>query len=263
MSYFGNKDFLIEVKRGNIAGHRLIHKFGRNEEVGTSFEPISINGVYRTPSSNESGLEIVSSDADDTAAGDGARKVMIQGVQFSGGVLVAIEEEIALDGVNPVSLVEDYARIFRAWVSECGAYATTSAASAQGVITVSETVGGAEWIIIDQFAANNSGGQTQTALYTTPSATTSVLLGLHWSVEGSKTVGLIVFHRPNADDVSASFTGARRIVYQCDDAINAVPPPFGYPLAYFDGATDMGFMGINSVGTAKVSADFWLLEIDD
>ena len=258
-----NRDYLTEVKRGNVSGVSLIHKFGRNAVVGNSPEPIAINGVYRTPAANQTDLEIVSDDAEDDITGDGARKVTIQGLQFSGGVLVAVEEEISMDGTTPVSLAEDYARIFRMWVSESGDYADPTTPSAQGTITISENVSGDEWIVIDEFAAGNSSGQTQTALYTTPSATTSVLLGLHWSIEGNKIVKLFFFHRPNADDVSLPYSGARRLVFQVDDAINAPYPTLNIPLAHFTGATDMGFMGVTSVGDSTVSADFWLLVIDN
>ena len=33
MSYIGNKDFLIEVQKGNVVGHSMVHKFGRNDAV--------------------------------------------------------------------------------------------------------------------------------------------------------------------------------------------------------------------------------------
>ena len=33
MTYIGHSDFLIEVAKGNVAGHSLVHKFGRNAAV--------------------------------------------------------------------------------------------------------------------------------------------------------------------------------------------------------------------------------------
>ena len=68
MSYIGSKDFLIEVAKGNIAGHSIIEKFG-SAVVGTALTPVSVSTVYETPTSAVA-LEIVSSDANDTATED-------------------------------------------------------------------------------------------------------------------------------------------------------------------------------------------------
>jgi hypothetical protein len=33
MSYYEERDFLIEVEKGNISHHFLVHKFGKNSAV--------------------------------------------------------------------------------------------------------------------------------------------------------------------------------------------------------------------------------------
>jgi len=262
MSYIIDRDFLTEVKRGNVPGYRLIHKFGKNGAVGTSPVPIATGGVYPTPTANVA-LEIVSDDGDDDVAGDGARKVMIQGLTLDGGAFVAQEEEVEMDGTTPVDLANEYIRVFRMWISETGTYATPTSVSSPGTITLQVDGAGATWCQIDEFTAGNSAGQTQTALYTTPSATTSVLYSPVYTVDSTKVANVYFFHRPNADDVSSPYTGARRLVHEWLGLSSGNHPTDLMPVAYFDGATDMGFMAEVSQTTGAISAEFWLLEIDD
>ena len=49
MTYLANKDFYAEVAKGKVAGHTIVHKFGHNDTVGTTYEPITATGVYNTP----------------------------------------------------------------------------------------------------------------------------------------------------------------------------------------------------------------------
>ena len=81
MSRQFSRDFLIEVSKGNIAGHSLVHKFGKNEDVGATFEPLTIGGVYQTlqPAAATT-LRVKAGNANDTAAGTGAREVTVQGL---------------------------------------------------------------------------------------------------------------------------------------------------------------------------------------
>ena len=70
--------------------------------------------------------------------------------------------------------------------------------------------------------------------------------------------------RQNADDVAGpSFTGARRIVFENLglEAPNGIDQML--PIAQFDGATDMGFLAMVASATGKVTADFWVLQIED
>ena len=268
MSYIGNsnRDFLIDVKLGLIPGYSLVHKFGRNAAVPTVPTPIAINGVYRTPTASPAnGLDIVSTSNEDNLDidGDGAHEVTVQGLVITNGLFVAAEEVIEMEGTVPAVLTTEFVRVYRAWVSKCGLYANTGVQSAIGTITIAEVTSGDEWLVIDTYMTNGSAGQSQTALYTTPSNTTSLLLGLYWTIEAAKTVKMYFFHRPNADDVTGPYTGARRLVEQFDDALGTYPMDMKAPITKFTGATDMGFMAEVSQGTCSISADFQLLVIDN
>ena len=42
-------NFPLELAKGNVPSHEVIHKFGRNSNVGSAFVPICESGFYRTP----------------------------------------------------------------------------------------------------------------------------------------------------------------------------------------------------------------------
>ena len=61
-----SEKFLIEVSKGNVPGHSIIHKYGGNEALSTTIAPICNGGFYRTPPpSSTVTLEAVSTDAND------------------------------------------------------------------------------------------------------------------------------------------------------------------------------------------------------
>ncbi len=262
LAKYGNLDWLTQVKLGNIAGHRLIHKFGKNTLVGTSPVPIAVGGVYQTPLANTS-LELLSDDAADTADGLGAQEITVQGLVLIDGAFVSQQEIIETGGLSVVPLTKQFIRGFRAWISRTGTYATMTAVSSPGTITIREAGGGSTWLQIAEFVSGNSDGQSQTALYTTPSATKSILYLPYYTIESGRSVSMYFFKRPHADDVVAPFSGARRMSVEALGLTDAGGiPPVMIPVEKFEGAVDMGFLAKDKTGTAKITAGFWLLEID-
>ena len=71
--------WIIAARQGIIPGVKIVHKWGHNTNVGTSFVPVTSSGTYQTPTSAQA-LEILSSDANDAAAGTGARTVIVEGL---------------------------------------------------------------------------------------------------------------------------------------------------------------------------------------
>ncbi len=262
MTNFSDVDFLRAVKMGNVAGHRLIHKFGKNDAVQQTPVPIAIGGVYRTPMANAD-LELVSDDAADTAAGLGAQEITVQGLVLTDGKFVSQEEVVETNGTTAVAFTKQFIRVFRAWISRSGTYATMTTVSSPGTITVRGLGDGDTWLEIGECSTGSSDGQSQTALYTTPSNSKSVLYAPYYTIEVRKLASMCFFHRPHADDVTAPFLGARRMVVE--NLGLEVPNKLSdsMPVAVFEGATDMGFLGEVSVGTGRLSAGFWLLEIEE
>ena len=134
MSRQFTRDFLIEVRKGNIAGHSLVHKFGE-ASVSTSLVPVTGSVEYPTPTSATS-LELISSDTNDTSSGSGAREVTVLGLNGSWN---EVSQTVSTNGTTAVALTTDLLRIYRWYVSQSGTYATQSAGSHAGTLTIRES----------------------------------------------------------------------------------------------------------------------------
>lgn len=74
MSYFGNSDYTLEVRRGNVAGTSMLNLQGEAPAMGTTFQPIWGNaGGISTAlvDSSRTDLFIASTSASDALAGPG------------------------------------------------------------------------------------------------------------------------------------------------------------------------------------------------
>jgi len=185
-------DFGVDVAKGEVPGHSVIQKFGRNSAVGSSFVPICLSGFYRTPTSNTA-LEVVSTDADDTFLGAGARTIYYEGLQVQSGLLVVVSDVVELDGTTAVALPDSLIRLYRWYVASSGTYATQSAGSHQGDITIQESGGGSVWAKIE-----NNGfprAQSQIGAYTVPTGFTAYVGKISYSVESDKEADILMFKR--------------------------------------------------------------------
>ena len=94
--------FELQVARGQIPGHSVIHVFGYNPDVDTNEETVwPIDGLLGHPVSPTI-MKISSSSANDAAAGTGARTVLVEGVNGTGGL---VQEIITLNGQTAVNTV--------------------------------------------------------------------------------------------------------------------------------------------------------------
>jgi hypothetical protein len=109
--------FELQVGRGQIPGHSIIHVFGFNPAVATAEETVwPIDGILGHPPS-PTVMTVSSTSANDTAAGTGARTVLIEGVNGTGGYA---SEIVVLNGQTPVSTVAEYDSIERLVVLTVG-----------------------------------------------------------------------------------------------------------------------------------------------
>lgn len=250
MTYIKTTDYQLEVAKGNVSGTTIVRKFGRNPSIGTTTAPISITGLYQTPTA-ATALEIVSSSANDTSAGSGARTVTIIGLNSS---FVETTQTVTMNGTTPVALSTDLIRAYRMYVETSGTYGSASAGSHAGTITLRTSGGGATWL---QLALINSFpmGQSLCGAYTVPDGYTGYVYLTNMSVESTKTITLYFFQRPNSDTVSAPYSSVR--VQSVFDAVAGFVD-FGddHFLGAFSAKTDVGFMANTSSGTAAVSVEF-------
>lgn len=119
--------FFLDAARGFFPEIKYNKKFGRNSNIDTgtangngSFEDVWNGGNLYTGqpvSGTATTLEIASDNANDTAAGTGARTVLIQGLDADYN---EIEETIILNGTSAVTTVNSYWRQSKAKVLTAG-----------------------------------------------------------------------------------------------------------------------------------------------
>ena len=120
MTYIRERDWYTEVAKGNVPGHSLVHKFGATD-AGTTMAPVTVSGFYRVPTA-ATALEFVSDDANDDAAGTGAREVTVVGLDEN---WAEVTQTVVTDGLTPVALGTDLIRLYRWYVSSSGTYASS------------------------------------------------------------------------------------------------------------------------------------------
>ena len=250
------EQFLIEVVKGNIPGHTLHHRFGKGL-VGTTMVPIASSLKYPTPTVATT-LEVVSSDADDTVAGAGARTVSVKGLNAS---WEEITQTVNMNGLTPVPLPIDMIRVYDWWVASSGVYATSATGSHQGTITVQTSPGAVLWF--NGTVTPYPKGQSEIAGYTVPVGFRAYIFVHGIIADSTKAVDVIFLKRESADDVAVPFTPMRTLKEFTGLAGNSVGGDTTAPINSFEAKTDIIFMGIVTSGTASVTVDYEILLIAD
>lgn len=158
----------IQIHEGQWHGEKPLFKFGLNPAVGTDSETIwEQGGVYAYPSSAIS-MKVSSSDANDDAAGTGARTVEVFGLD---GDYNEINETVSLDGQTAVSTTIEFLRVFRVIVRSAGSGGTNAGDIYVGTGTVTAGVPATKYakILVGE-------GQTLMALWTVPAGYTGYIL---------------------------------------------------------------------------------------
>ena len=256
MTYIPDRNWLVEVQKGNIPGHSLVHKFGRNPAVasGTEEGVLQVSGGQFVFRSSASTFRIAAGgNAADTAAGAGAREVIIQGIDTN---LNEVTEAITTAGASASSATStSFWRVHRAWVSSAGTYTDNNT----GDILIEDSGGAATHIMI---AAGE--GQSQYAGFTIPTGKTGYLLSLHGSMGSSKDDALIkVWTRENFNDVTVPYP-AKRLKLNYDGANGFIPYTPLSPELELNALTDIWVTCVGaSAGGSTVSIDFEILLVDN
>jgi len=261
MSYYNNasSDYLMDVARNRIATESFVHKFGASATVGTTFQAISNGNVYQTPQvAGATALRVKAGGSTaDTSDGAGAQKVYLQGLDETGAL---VSEEVTTAGASASSATTTtFMRLFRAWVSESGTYALTSAGSHTSAITIEDGAGSADWLTIS--ATDYPRGQSLVSWYTVPLGKTAYFHSALISADSTKAADVIFLKRDNILETAAPYSAMRLV-----EEWVGIAAPFSFnpdsPIK-FDALTDVGFMGKVGTGTGSVSIDFELLLVDD
>lgn len=244
-------DFGVDIAKGEVPGHSVIQKFGRNSAVSSTFVPICSSGFYRTPTSNTA-LEVVSTSTNDDIAGTGARTIYYEGLQNSGGNLVVVSDVVELDGTTAVALPDQLIRLYRWYVASSGTYASQSAGSHAGTLTIRESGGGNTWstIVPNGFPVS----QSQIGAYTVPTGYMAYVSKITYSVESDKEAEILMFQREGVLNTSAPYN-AMRLVTEINSAKGTSSVYYDTPLK-FEEETDFGFLGKLKSNTGPMTVDF-------
>ena len=107
-----NKDFFVEVVKGNIPKSIILEISARNQNVGAVAEDCTpMSATYVSPSTYRT-VSTVSTSANDTSLGTGMRTMKHKGITINGYE----EEVIILNGLTPVVSTKEFACVIESEV---------------------------------------------------------------------------------------------------------------------------------------------------
>jgi hypothetical protein len=249
-------EFYTEIAKGNVPGHSIVHKFG-HANVATTMVPVCNSLVYQTPTTAIA-LEVVSSDADDTSAGAGARTIYIEGLGIDGEPIL---QEVALNGLTAVSIPTPLWRLTRWYVLTSGVYATPLGGSHQGTLTIRVASAGATWSVIDLTPFPH--GQSEIGWFTVPNNHRAYIVSMGITVDSTKAVDIMVVRRESANVVAAPFTAMRLIAQAVSISGEARISVSNSPQNGFAEFADIGVLAKVTSSTAEITVHIELLLIKD
>jgi len=115
--------FGLQVSRGQIMGHRSVVIFGFNPDVDQTEETVwPSSGIINHPAS-ATVMKVSSDSANDTAAGTGARTIVISGLDANYN---EISETVTLNGQTAVNTTSLFLRINDMYVATAGSGLTSA-----------------------------------------------------------------------------------------------------------------------------------------
>lgn len=243
-------DSQIAATLGRTAGSTVIQQFGTNPSISTTEEDIwDLGGAYPWPEAAETVRVAAGGDVADTAAGVGARKIKVFGLDET---FALVEEEITLAGVSASAATTiTFFRVYRAEVTEAGAYTGANTAD----ILVENTVS------LDTIICIQAGmGMSQSSMYTIPAGKEAVIINISTNVSANKPSIIKMKKRSNIDLVSAPF-GALVTILQYSSLQGPVTPSID-AFEVIPEKTDIWFTGQADTGTSAADVSLSLFMVD-
>jgi hypothetical protein len=233
--------FDLQVARNQIMGHNTVFISGFNATVGTTYETVwSESTVYVYPTTATI-IKISSSDANDTAAGTGARTVTIYGLDANYN---QINETVSLSGQTAVNTTNSYLRVFHLMVNTAGSGGAAAGSIYAGVGTVTT---GKPATVYGVYTAD--GGATA-CIYTVPAGYTGYIFDFLTSTgctTANAYTNIGLYNRPLGGVLDNTIQG------RCGNG-GAFTIPLNYPLV-FDEKTDIEVRA-SATSTSNVTANF-------
>lgn len=256
MSFIQNKDFALEVSRGNIAGISAVNKYGRNNNLALSTPEDVWDGpsaIWVAPTTARI-HDIVSTSASDDGAppGVGARTIRVFGL--TAWNLAEVSEDIVMNGVTNVPTVNSYVIIHRLQVLTKGATNVNV-----GTITATAQVDGTVTATISP-----SAGQTRMCIYGVPSIQSAFMTLFESSIGfGSPTANILcqLLVNPEPDVELINFVQKHRnsmIAVGSSEYTHPFNPYFSIP-----GPAIIKLQAISDAANGEINAGFDLYLVDN
>ena len=260
MSTAFSKQWDLEYARQQVQNDRSFFFFGFNDVVGATWVDIHPNSGNINWLTTATKVEVLSSDAADTAAGAGVRSVEIHGLSATG---VDQSEVIAMSGVTPVESALTYIRINKMHSETCGTYG----GSHQGDITCRVTSGGSIQSkmtgpegAVDTAVVYGS-GEAGNGYWSVPLGKVLYITRLQVipDVATNKTVDVVLYEREDILTVGAPFS-PRRLLWQ-ESGVDSITGKAFKSHIKIKGLTDIWFRAkASATSRIEVFLDFYLVD---
>ena len=204
MSFFGSTDYIIEVNRGNIPGASMVGVVGQNDQIGQTFTDVWMSSTSLTYPTAAESWEVVSDNANDTAAGSGARTLTINTLSDT---YTEQTQTVTLNGTTPVALTGTHFRCGFGCMSILTAGGTYQSSVSAGKITLRVASAGAARSILAAGNTSDFGSH-----YTVPAGKSALFV--QSSIFAPKNEDITVRTRFSFGASSQFFIGGSANVYQ-------------------------------------------------
>lgn len=248
-------NYQLETSKGLYPKHEAVYKFGFNPVVKNTEELIWYHsGAYVYPDQNGQKIYISSTDANDTAAGTGARTVQIQGLDAN---YDQVDEIVSLAGQAQVESSLDYIRVHRVRVESTG-----TSNDSEGTIYAADSGSSAGVPTGNVYANLGGGNQSLLALYTVPRNHTLYLDDVNFGA-GISTGNVFATVRFNIRSFTEGEGDAFRTVYINTVQSASLVYKFEYPLALPEKTDIQMTAEISSNVDSSISASFQGVLVDE
>lgn len=251
-----NRDFFLEVAKGNVQGHSLIRKFGSNHNVAATQTDIWEGGADLVFLTAADTMAVYSSSAADTdVTGANAWSVKLTGCDMA---FNRIEETVRLNGITPVITTKEFHRVWRAKIIDTGSLGTRNGGVANlGDITIEDTT-----LANTQAFITAGEGQTSGSHFVVDAGKIAFLVSLEITMDTGKTINVDLVKRPDADIGVAPFPSHRHIKHW-KGLDQPIITEFHRGTPEFPAKTDIWFeAALTSGGTAVVDVEYTVLLVD-
>ncbi len=248
----------LNITAGRIGGTTVVHKFGANIAIPTTFKPVARGGIY--PMVQVGGavtMRVKAGNTNDTAAGSGARSVTIEGLDETGA---AVSETVATAGTSASSATSaTFIRVFRAYVATAGTYATVSGAtsgSQAADIVIEDGAGAGDWATIPLHVFGMA--QTTIGCYSVPLGKKAYVESILLQADSTKAVDFMFYTRANILQTAVPYSPLRMMfgAFGVADKVTLQPKT---PIGPHAALTDLIFMARVGATTGTGAVDFEII----